>query len=115
MTGSKHSGATNTLRVALVTCPELPQMDADTQWLLAALKKKSVHITPAVWDDPNVDWAAFDLAVVRSCWDYASRRDEFLAWAERVAHLVNPAPVLTWNTNKQYLSDLADSGIPIIP
>lgn len=112
---AKDSGATTTLRVALATCPELPQLDADTQWLVTALKKKSVLIFPTVWDDPNVDWEEFDLVVVRSCWDYASRRDEFLAWAARVPHLANPAPVLAWNTNKRYLSDLAEFGMPVIP
>jgi hypothetical protein len=44
-----------TFRVALVTCPELPQLDADTQWLVTALKKQRIHVTAAVWDDPNVD------------------------------------------------------------
>jgi hypothetical protein len=94
---SKNSGAPSTIRVALATCPELPQLDADTQWLVTALKKKRVQVAAAVWDDPNVDWAEFDLVVVRSCWDYAGRRDEFLAWTERVPHLANPAPILAWN------------------
>jgi hypothetical protein len=112
---AKNSGPPGTIRVALATCSELPQLDADTQWLVAALKKRGVHVTPAVWDDPKVDWAKFDLVVVRSCWDYASRRDEFLAWVEQVPHLMNTARILTWNTNKQYLSDLMISGIPVIP
>ena len=49
------------------------------------------------WDDPAVDWPGFDLAVVRSCWDYAWRLEEFLGWAQpgtvRVlfAHWVEPA------------------------
>src|SRR5262245_52333817 len=113
--GSKDLDATSTLRVALATCPELPELDADTQWLVTALKKKSVLVFPAVWDDPNVDWEGFNLVVVRSCWDYASRRDEFLAWAERMPHLANPASILSWNTNKRYLSDLAEFGMPVIP
>ena len=33
---------------------------------------------------------AYDLAVVRSCWDYAWRLEEFLAWAESVPRLRNP-------------------------
>lgn len=115
MTALNNLAASTCIRVALATCPELPRLDADTQWLVAALKKKSVNVSAAVWDDSNVDWAEFDLVVVRSCWDYASRRDEFLAWAERVPHLANPAPVLAWNTDKQYLSDLSNSGIPTIP
>lgn len=112
---AKNSGPPGTIRVALATCSELPQLDADTQWLVAALKKRGVHVAPAMWDDPKVDWAEFDLVVVRSCWDYASRRDEFLAWVEQVPHLMNTARILTWNTNKQYLSDLMVSGIPVIP
>jgi hypothetical protein len=68
-----------------------------------------------VWDDPDVDWARFDLVVVRSCWDYARRRREFLGWAARVPRLANPAPVLAWNTDKSYLSDLAARGIPVVP
>ncbi len=53
--------------------------------------------------------------VVRSCWDYVSRRDEFLAWATRVPNLANPAAVLAWNTHKGYLRELAVRDVPIVP
>ncbi len=70
---------------------------------------------PAVWD-ADVNWAAFDLIVVRSCWDYAERRDAFLAWAASLPRVLNPAAVLEWNTDKQrYLTDLAAAGVPIVP
>jgi hypothetical protein len=67
------------------------------------------------WDDPAVDWAAFDLAVVRSCWDYAGRLEEFLGWAETVPRLANPVEVLRWNTDKVYLRDLERAGLPVVP
>ena len=102
-------------KVALATCRELPQLDADTRGLIAPLAARGILATPAVWDDPEVDWARFDLVVVRSCWDYAGRRSEFLEWAARVPRLANPAPVLAWNTDKRYLSDLAARGIPVVP
>jgi hypothetical protein len=102
-------------KVALATCRELPHLDADTRRLIAPLAARGVLASPAVWDDPNVDWARFDLVVVRSCWDYAGRRREFLEWAARVPRLANPAPVLAWNTDKRYLSDLAARGIPVVP
>jgi hypothetical protein len=102
-------------RVALVTCSDLPQLDEDTRRLIAPLAARGVSATPAVWDDRNVDWSLFDLVVVRSCWDYVPRRDEFLEWAERVPHLANSAALLTWNTDKGYLRDLAARGIPIVP
>jgi hypothetical protein len=102
-------------QVGLVTCGQLPLADDDTRRLIAPLAALGVAAVPAVWDDPAVDWALFDLAVVRSCWDYVPRRDEFLAWAARVTHIANPAAVLSWNTHKRYLKDLAAVGIPVVP
>jgi len=101
--------------VALVTCAQVPELDADTRRLLAPLAALGVRARPAAWDDPEVDWSAIDLAVVRSCWDYHQRRAEFLAWAHRIPRLVNPARVLAWNTDKRYLCDLAGRGIPVVP
>jgi hypothetical protein len=74
-----------------------------------------VEVEAAIWDDPAVDWDAYDLAVVRSTWDYSSRREEFLSWARSVPRLANPAPVLEWNTDKHYLKDLESRGVPVVP
>jgi glutathione synthase/RimK-type ligase-like ATP-grasp enzyme len=76
---------------------------------------RGVDARPAVWDDASVDWHAFDLVVVRSTWDYAERRDAFLAWAESLPRVLNPLPVLRWNTDKHYLSELAHAGVPVVP
>lgn len=102
-------------RVALVTCAQVPELDADTRKLLAPLAARGVAAEPVVWDDPTVNWAAFDLAVVRSCWDYVPRRAEFLAWARSVPQLANPPEVLAWNTDKRYLRELAAAGVPVVP
>jgi len=67
-----------------------------------------------VWDAPT-DWGTFDLVVLRSAWDYAERRDAFIDWAQTLPYVLNPAPVLEWNTNKErYLTDLAAAGVPIV-
>lgn len=103
--------------VALATCAELPDLDDDGPALRAALDALGVRTSPAVWDDPAVDWAGFDLVVVRSTWDYPSRRDAFLAWADRVGARtpVSNAPrVLRWNTDKRYLRDLSAAGVPVV-
>jgi hypothetical protein len=104
-----------TFRLALVTCAEVPELDADTRLLIDPLAALGISAEPAVWDDPNIDWTVFDLAVVRSPWDYIHRRAEFLAWANRVPRLANPADVLTWNTDKLYLQELTASGVPVVP
>lgn len=74
--------------------------------------------TAADWDDPEVDWAAYRLALVRSTWDYTQRLPQFLAWADRTAALttlINPAAAIRWNTDKHYLGDLARAGVPTVP
>jgi glutathione synthase/RimK-type ligase-like ATP-grasp enzyme len=105
------SGTAN--RVALATCSFFPAGDADDAGLPAAI---GGDVTFAIWDDPAVDWAAFDLVVVRSTWDYQERRDAFLAWARGIGErLVNPPGVLAWNTDKRYLHELAVAGLPVVP
>ena len=44
----------------------LPDLDADDQLVLAPLAALGVGVEAAVWDDPSVDWARYDLVVLRS-------------------------------------------------
>jgi O-ureido-D-serine cyclo-ligase len=70
------------------------------------------------WDDADADWAAHDVAVLRSTWDYTQRLAEFLAWVDRAAAqttLLNPPDIVRWNTDKHYLGELGDGGIAIVP
>ena len=102
-------------RVALATCAEVPDLDEDGPALVGALADLGVEGVAAVWDAPDIDWAAFDLVVIRSTWDYAERRDRFVAWAHTLPGVLNPAPVVRWNTDKHYLRDLASAGVPVVP
>jgi hypothetical protein len=102
-------------RVALVTCGALPDLDPDDRLLRAALQQRGVRADAAVWDDPATDWTRYDLVVLRSPWDYPARHAEFLDWASRVPRLANPAEVVTWNTDKTYLRDLAAAGVTVVP
>src|SRR3569623_552437 len=104
--------------VLLASCAQARGLDNDESLLLAALADAGASAVAADWADPTVDWAAADADVVRSTWDYAPRRDEFLAWARRVeaaTPLHNPAAVLAWNTDKRYLTELAADGLAVVP
>ena len=71
-----------------------------------------------MWDEPRIDWAAFDLVVVRSTWDYAERRAQFLDWIASLPRVLNPPAVLAWSTDKErYLTDLAAAprSVPVVP
>ncbi|GAA4962611.1 ATP-grasp domain-containing protein [Actinoplanes utahensis] len=102
-------------RIALVTSADLPDLWDDDHPLRDALRERGVTVEAVRWDDPAADWSGYDLAVIRSPWDYVARREEFVAWARTVPRLANPAAIVAWNTDKRYLRDLAAAGIPIIP
>lgn len=94
----------------------MPQWE-DDQLSAEVLAGRGVEVEFVAWDDPAADWEAFDLAVVRSTWDYTDRLEEFLTWADSVgpAKLRNVPAMLRWNTDKRYLAELDGSGLPVPP
>lgn len=106
------------VHLALPTCANLPSWEIDDRFLHAALSARGVTFARPVWDDPSVDWRAFDGVLIRTTWDYQDKLPAFLRWAERVdaiTQLFNPATVVRWNTHKGYLRELAARGVPIAP
>lgn len=106
------------MRIALATCEELPEWEVDDRPLHEALQSHEAVFDHPCWSDHTVDWSAYDACLIRTTWDYAHRRDEFVEWAERAADLTrlfNPIETIRWNTCKSYLLDLEQAGIPIIP
>ena len=106
------------MRIALVTCGRLPDLDPDDRPLAAVLARRGHEVSRAIWDDPVVAWSSFDIAMLRSPWDYLHRRDEFLAWAARAAattRLLNPLDLVRWNSHKSYLLGLRERGAAVIP
>ncbi len=101
-------------RVALVTCAEFPDLWEDDHPLRDALIARGVTVDTPLWD-ADIDWSQFDLTVLRSPWDYTTRRDAFVAWAQTVLRLANPADIVAWNTDKRYLAELAAAGVPVTP
>ncbi|MFF3350952.1 RimK family alpha-L-glutamate ligase [Streptomyces sp. NPDC002779] len=82
------------------------------------LERAGLTWRPVRWKDPEVSWGSFRAAIVRSTWDYAQCRDEFLASMRRAAagcELINPLGVLEWNSEKTYLRDLAQTGCDVVP
>jgi glutathione synthase/RimK-type ligase-like ATP-grasp enzyme len=111
----QHALRAPALTVALATCAGVPDLDEDGPALVAALREHGVEARAGVWDDPVVDWDACELVVLRSTWDYAERRDEFLDWIDRLPHVLNAPDVVRWNTDKRYLDELAAARLPVVP
>jgi len=105
-------------RIALVSAREALALDEDMEPLSAALRQAGAEVATPFWDDSAVDWRRYSAAVLRSTWDYVERIDEFLPWADRCAQqtlLLNSPEVVRWNTDKHYLLELAQKGIPVVP
>ncbi|QQP98604.1 ATP-grasp domain-containing protein [Lysobacter enzymogenes] len=105
-------------RLALVTAIASAGQDDDLSPLLDACLARGLHAEIRAWDDPSVAWARYDAVLLRSPWDYTERYAEFLDWCARVdaaSRLLNPWPVLRWNSDKRYLADLAARGVPVVP
>ena len=105
-------------KIALVTARPARGLDDDLPPLQDALRNAGADIDVVDWDDATADWSRFDLALLRSTWDYTERVEEFLDWAQRAAaqtQLLNPLGVVRWNTDKHYLHDLESAGIATVP
>lgn len=105
-------------RVALVGARAARGLDEDMAPLAAALRECGLAPDVVEWDDPTVRWERYDLALLRSAWDYAERIEQFRAWLASVSartRLHNPPDLVVWNTDKHYLLELAGLGIPTVP
>ena len=95
----------------MATCEAAPDGYKDDRPLAEALGAEF-----AVWDAAGVDWGRFDRVIVRSPWDYTLRREpSSSSWASALdGKLQNEPAVLRWNSDKRYLADLADAGLPVV-
>lgn len=105
-------------RVALASCEQFPELDAEDRLLIPALAALGIDAVPEVWTDASIDWATFDAVVVRETWDYTTNLEAFLSWTRHVHEvsvLMNPPDVIAWNVDKHYLQDLEHAGMSVVP
>jgi hypothetical protein len=97
------------VRIAFATCPDLPH-----GWPADHEAARLAGAEFVVWDDPGVDWEAYDRVILRSVWDYSSRVEEFLGWCTGVGaeRLRNRPDLVAFDADKRYLGEL---GVPIAP
>jgi glutathione synthase/RimK-type ligase-like ATP-grasp enzyme len=102
----------------LVTCEQFPALDPDDRLLADELRERGVNVSIGTWSDPEVDWAASRLCILRSTWDYHRRFEDFIAWVERTSAktaIRNDAHILKWNAHKSYIRDIERAGVPVVP
>lgn len=87
--------------------------------LLEFLTNKGLDIHREVWTNENINWPEYDLVLLKAPWDYHDNIVAFYAWIDRMNKLsiplLNPYEIIKWNSNKQYLKNISDAGLSIIP
>lgn len=109
LTGRSYRGAP----MAVGETPELERKDRDLA--AAAGRARGIAFETCFWDELDLAARGFDAALIRSCWDYTARADEFVQTItahERAGLRVwNCADVIRWNSQKTYLKDLGTAAI----
>jgi len=117
-------------RIAILRCGKLPnfvtwdipnldELFEEDHLLIQGFKAQGFQASSVVWTDPTVDWSQFDIALIRSTWDYLDDQELFLHVLTQIeassCKLFNPLSAIRWNMDKHYLLDLETWGVPIIP
>ncbi len=97
------------MRIAFATCDVFPDGRPDDRLAAAPIGAEF-----KVWNDPEVDWSAFDRVVIRSVWDCYRDLRAFLGWCAMVGgkRLRNRPELVAFNADKRYLATLK---VPIVP
>lgn len=106
-------------QIALVTYLKSPQLSDSDSLLLKPFHDIGYNAIAVAWDDQKIDWNQFDAIIIRSCWDYHYRVEEFLSWLDTLKgqqlSVFNPISLIKKNYKKKYLKELEKQGIPIVP
>jgi glutathione synthase/RimK-type ligase-like ATP-grasp enzyme len=107
------------MKIALLTCKNLPNLTESDQLLIPALANRNIQATPVIWDDKSIDWKEFDVLIFRNTWDYYEKQIEFDLWLKKIEKLgiktLNSISIINQNKHKFYLQDFEKQGIKILP
>ena len=83
-----------------------------------ALRRGGVEVEPRPWSEPG-DLAGFDLVMPLVAWGYHLDPPRWHGLLDRLEgegrRVLNPVPLLRWNSDKRYLAELGRKGVAVIP
>ena len=108
------------MRIAfLVPAPGYPEpwrwaFDVEAE----ALRSAGADVVAVSWTEAD-ELGGFDLVLPLVAWGYHLQYDAWLSFLDRVESsgvpMINPPALLRWNSDKAYLAELADAGVPTVP
>lgn len=83
-----------------------------------ALIAGGARVEAIVWSQVG-DLCAYDLILPLVAWGYHLKYEKWLALLDRAAAerwpMINPPTLLRWNSDKAYLAELVERGVPTVP
>lgn len=105
-------------RCAFLTLSDPTGYVIDDERAIPAFASRGWEVDTIPWTDA-AEWKEYEAVLVRSTWDYHRDADRFFSVLEDIAdqgvRLFNSIPVMRWNANKEYLADLAEEGVSVVP
>ena len=104
-------------RVALASFTGLPDTWGWGEREVARLlTERGIETELTSWDGEDADFETPELVVVRTTWNYTRQRERFCEWADGIGgRLRNSPELIRWNSDKTYLGELAEAGVPVCP
>jgi glutathione synthase/RimK-type ligase-like ATP-grasp enzyme len=118
------------MRVAILRCQDLPkfitwevpdldELFEEDRLVISAFEDQGVEASSIIWRDASIEWGQFDVALIRSTWDYIDYIEPFLTVLSEIENssckLFNSEEAVRWNSDKHYLLDLERWDVPILP
>jgi len=112
------------MKIALITYLDKGAYDTTTvesedDKLLYFLREKGLTIDLVIWNNPHINWEDYQVAILKSPWDYFDLIEDFYTWLDllvtKKVKLLNPINVVRWNSDKRYLKEIEAAGLKIIP
>jgi len=104
--------------IAFITYSDNPNFSQSDTLLARSLVAKGFTVSPVPWDK-QADWKQYNMLILRSCWNYHEKYQQFLKWLYLIEQLKVPVwnsiDLVRWNSHKFYLADLKGKGIAIPP
>jgi glutathione synthase/RimK-type ligase-like ATP-grasp enzyme len=94
-----------------------PTAENEDDTLLKFLIEKGINIEKVIWNEPNIEWDNYNLAILKSPWDYFDLIEDFYTWLNLLKskniRLLNPIDIVKWNADKHYLLDIEEAGLNV--
>ena len=112
------------MKIALVTYQDKGaystiNVNNEDDQIISFLTEKGLNISKEIWNDEKVKWEDYDLAILKSPWDYFDLIEDFYNWLNKIESLniklLNPVEIIRWNADKHYLHDIEKGDLKVTP